>query len=64
MKQAQFRKLRINGQIIGSLILLISISLMIMRSNGLYLLFGYLLYWIINYGVIHGYIGTRYVRDD
>ena len=64
MNQEQFRKLRINGQIIGALILLISITLMIMRGNGLYFLAGYLIFWIINYGVIHGYIGSRYVRDD
>ena len=64
MNQSEFRKLRISGQLLGATILLMSVVLMFVQGNGLYLLGGYAIFWLVNYGIIHGYIGARYVRDD
>jgi len=64
MNQSEFRKLRIAGQLFGGIILTISIVLMISQKDGLYLLAGYLIFWLINYPLIHGYIGRCYVHDE
>ncbi len=64
MNQYEFKKLRLTGQLLGGILLVLSVVLMISQGNGLYLLGGYLIFWVINYGIIHGYIGPRYVRDE
>jgi len=64
VNQTEFKKLRVAGQLVGGALLLLSIVLMFNQSNGLYLLGGYAIFWVINYGIIHGYIGPRYLIDD
>ncbi len=62
--QSELRKLRIAGQQFGEISLTISIVLVISQKNGLYLLTGYLIFWLINYSITHGYIGRRYVIGE
>ena len=62
--QSELRKLRIAGQQFGEISLTISIVLVISQKNGLYLLTGYLIFWLINYSITHGYIGRRYVNGE
>lgn len=64
MNQAEFKKLRLTGQLLGGAFLLLSVVLMFTQGNGLYLLGGYAVFWLLNYAIIHGYIGPRYVRDE
>ena len=64
MNQSEFRKLRLTGQLLGGTILLLSAVFMFTQGYGLYLLGGYAIFWLVNYGIIHGYIGPRYVRDE
>lgn len=64
MNQSEFKKLRLKGQFVGGAFLVLSIVLMFTQSNGFYLLGGYAIFWLVNYGIIHGYIGPRYVHDE
>lgn len=64
MNQQEFKKLRVTGQAVGAVIILLGIVLMVVRENGLYLLGSYAVFWILNYAIIHGHIGPRVVYDE
>ena len=64
MTQSQFKKLRMTGQFGGGLVLAISIVLMFTQQSGLYFLGGFAVFWIINYPVIHVFIGNRFVTGQ
>ena len=64
MNQSQFKKLRMTGQLGGGLIFAICIVLMFTQQSGLFFLAGFVIFWAINYPLIHVFIGSRFVNGQ
>ena len=61
MTQEQFKTLKVIGHYVGMLLLVACISLVFIKDNGLFILVGIVAYWVINYGIIRGFIENKYV---
>lgn len=64
MSQDEFARLRIRGQFGGGLIVLLGVIMMFVQQQALYFAGAFTLFWLLNYGLIHYYIGNKYVEDQ
>lgn len=63
MSEEHYIKLRRNGQFGGGLIVLLGIIAMFWQQNAGYFLASYFAFWVLNYVVIHHYVG-KYLLSE
>lgn len=63
MTAAQFAKIRVAGQIAGGAVIALSVILMFIQQQALYFIVAYSVFWVLNYLVIHHFIGTNVGED-
>lgn len=63
MSEEQFYKLRVGGQLGGGLIMLIGVVMMFVEREAMYFIGSFIIFWLLNYLLIHHFIGRHFVED-
>ncbi len=64
MSLQAFQRLRFRGQVGGGLILLIGAAAMLIWQSAFYFIAAYVLFWLLNYVVIHHFVGTYLLKEQ
>ena len=63
MELSLFEKIKLLGDVVGKILILLGVAFTLCEGSAWYFLFGFMVYWIINYGLIRGYIEAKYFKD-
>ena len=63
MSEQDYYQLRRHGQFGGGLIVLLGILTMFWQQNAVFFIASYFVFWLLNYVVIHHYIGNYVLAE-
>ena len=64
MTENDFNKLKRFGHWVGIIALILGFIFSIRFDQSLYVIGGFLGYWLVNYAVIRGFLVTQYLRNN